>query len=77
MNRDRRDRIREHIETLNSIKESLQDLLTEEKRAWDNTPRTLKTATRYMEHLGIVAGFRDAIWHTEYDANELDALLRM
>lgn len=65
MTSDRQDRIREHIETLEYIKASLSGLLDYEVAEWKDTPESLKTKTRFFDHLEVLSDLRCAISHIE------------
>lgn len=72
MTSDRQDRIREHIETLETIKESLQEILYYEDAEWKDTPESIKTKSMLFDHMEVLADLRDAISQIELSIWDLE-----
>lgn len=72
MNSDRRNRIREHIETLKTIKESLQGIQYDEMMEWKHTPESIKTKTMFFNHMEVLADLREAVSQIELSIWDLE-----
>lgn len=72
MTTDGQKRIREHIETLIAIKESLQEMLDDEVAEWRDTPESIKTRAMFSYHMECLADLRDAIAHIEFSSWDLE-----